>query len=456
MEPYLDETAYYDTPNCTWPFGTHIAIVEIDEETGQIELVRYVAVDDVGNKINPMIVDGQLHGGIAQGVGQALWEGAVYDDQGQLLSGSMLDYTMPRASFFPFIELDETVTPSPVNPIGVKGVGEAGAIASTAAVANAVVDALSPLGIRHLDMPYTSQTVWRAIQWREGRPGVIPAAFDYQRPASVDEALRALSDTTGGAKVIAGGQSLLPLLKLRLASADTLVDIGRLAELKAQGPTPDGGYEIGALATYAELIEATSLGWAAEAHASTSATSRSAIAARSAARSPTATRPRTCPRWRWRSTTRSCSARSAASGPCRSTASSRARSRPGWRPTSCSSRSVPRTRCRPAPRVPTGSSPSRRPATRSSGVAAVVAMDGGIVSHARVALTGVGANPYRAKAVEAALARQRRIGRRRSRRLPSTPLTARPSTATSMPTANTGRRMAVVYTRRAIEAALGR
>ena len=168
MEPYLDETAYYDTPNCTWPFGTHIAIVEIDEETGHVELVRYVAVDDVGKKINPMIVDGQLHGGIAQGVGQALWEGAIYDDQGQLLTGSMMDYTVPRASFFPNIELDETVTPSPVNPIGVKGVGEAGAIASTAAVANAVIDALSPLGIRHLDMPYTPQTVWRAIQGSKG------------------------------------------------------------------------------------------------------------------------------------------------------------------------------------------------------------------------------------------------------------------------------------------------
>ncbi|MEA2653634.1 MAG: aerobic carbon-monoxide dehydrogenase large subunit, partial [Chloroflexota bacterium] len=168
MEPYLDETAYHDTPNCTWPFGTHIAIVEIDEETGVVELKRYVAVDDVGKKINPMIVDGQLHGGIAQGVGQALWEGAIYDDQGQLLSGSMMDYTLPRASFFPNLELAETITPSPVNPLGVKGVGEAGAIASTAAVANAVVDALSPLGIRHLDMPYTPQTVWRAIQGSKG------------------------------------------------------------------------------------------------------------------------------------------------------------------------------------------------------------------------------------------------------------------------------------------------
>jgi aerobic carbon-monoxide dehydrogenase large subunit len=164
MEPYLDETAYYDTPNCTWPFGTHIAVVEIDEETGNTELIRYLAVDDVGKKINPMIVDGQLHGGIVQGVGQALWETAVYSDDGQLLSGSMMDYALPRASWLPNIELDETVTPSPVNPLGVKGVGEAGAIASTAAVANAVNDALSPLGIRHLDMPFTAQTVWRAIQ----------------------------------------------------------------------------------------------------------------------------------------------------------------------------------------------------------------------------------------------------------------------------------------------------
>ncbi len=164
MEPYLDETAYHDTPNCTWPFGTHVAIVEVDEESGVVDLVRYVAVDDVGKKVNPMIVDGQLHGGIAQGVGQALWEGAVYDDEGQLLTGSMLDYPLPRASWLPSFELDETVTPSPVNPLGVKGVGEAGAIASTAAVANAVMDALSPYGIRHLDMPLTPQKVWAALQ----------------------------------------------------------------------------------------------------------------------------------------------------------------------------------------------------------------------------------------------------------------------------------------------------
>jgi carbon-monoxide dehydrogenase large subunit len=171
MEPYLDETVYHDTPNCTWPFGTHIALVEIDEATGKVDLVRYVAVDDVGKKINPMIVDGQLHGGIVQGVGQALWEGAIYGDDGQLQSGSMLDYALPRAAWLPNLELDETVTPSPVNPLGVKGVGEAGAIASTAAVANAVIDALSPFGIRHLDMPYTAQTVWRAMRDAKAKGG---------------------------------------------------------------------------------------------------------------------------------------------------------------------------------------------------------------------------------------------------------------------------------------------
>ena len=164
MEPYLDETAYYDTPNCTWPFGTHIAIVEVDEGTGVVDLIRYIAVDDVGKKINPMIVDGQLHGGIAQGVGQALWEAAIYGEDGELRSGSMLDYALPRAEWLPNFELDETVTPSPVNPLGVKGVGEAGAIASTAAVANAVNDALAPLGIKHLDMPLSAARIWAAMQ----------------------------------------------------------------------------------------------------------------------------------------------------------------------------------------------------------------------------------------------------------------------------------------------------
>jgi carbon-monoxide dehydrogenase large subunit len=164
MEPFLDDVTYYDPPECTYPFGTHICVVEVDKDTGQVKVLRYLAVDDVGKRINPMIVEGQIHGGIAQGVGQALWEGAVYDENGQLTSGSMSDYAVPRAHFFPRIETGSTETPSPNNPLGVKGVGETGTIASTPAVVNAVVDALSPFGIRHLDMPLTPEKVWRAMQ----------------------------------------------------------------------------------------------------------------------------------------------------------------------------------------------------------------------------------------------------------------------------------------------------
>jgi carbon-monoxide dehydrogenase large subunit len=168
MEPGLETTSFYNPSNFVFPFGTHLAVVEIDRETGEVELVRYVAVDDVGNVINPMIVDGQLHGGIAQGVGQALWEEGVYDEGGQLLTATLLDYAVPRAHRLPSYELDRTVTPCPHNPLGVKGVGEAGAIASPAAVTNAVLDALAPFGVEHLDMPLTPEKVWRAM--RAGGP----------------------------------------------------------------------------------------------------------------------------------------------------------------------------------------------------------------------------------------------------------------------------------------------
>jgi aerobic carbon-monoxide dehydrogenase large subunit len=164
LEPGLEATSFFDPPNFTYPFGTHIAMVEVDADTGQVTLLRYVAVDDVGNVINPMIVDGQLHGGIAQGVAQALWESAEYDENAQLLTGSLMSYGLPKAHQLPFFELDRTVTPSPVNPLGVKGVGEAGAIASPPAVVNAVMDALSPFGIAHIDMPLTAPKVWQAIQ----------------------------------------------------------------------------------------------------------------------------------------------------------------------------------------------------------------------------------------------------------------------------------------------------
>jgi carbon-monoxide dehydrogenase large subunit len=163
MEAFLDETSYYDPPNCTFPFGTHIAIVEVDAETGMVDLKRYVGVDDVGNPINPLIIEGQLHGGIAQGIAQALYERGVYDENGQLLSGTLMDYAVPTASMLPSYELDRTVTPSPVNPMGVKGAGEAGTIGSAQAVMNAVIDALAPFNVRHLQMPATPENVWRAI-----------------------------------------------------------------------------------------------------------------------------------------------------------------------------------------------------------------------------------------------------------------------------------------------------
>jgi carbon-monoxide dehydrogenase large subunit len=168
VEPGLEETAFYNPANFVYPFGTHVAVVEVDRDSGEVDLVRYIAVDDCGNRINPMIVDGQVHGGIAYGVGQALWEEAVYDEQGQLVTATLLDYALPRAHKLPSFELDSTVTPCPHNPLGVKGIGEAGTIAAPAAVANAVVDALRPFGVRHLDMPLTAEKVWRAMR-PEGR-----------------------------------------------------------------------------------------------------------------------------------------------------------------------------------------------------------------------------------------------------------------------------------------------
>ncbi len=164
MEPGLEATTYYDPPNFTFPFGTHVAEVEVDPEIGTVEIVRYSACDDCGRQINPMIVEGQLHGGITQGIGQALYETAVYDTNGQLLSGSMMEYHVPTAANVPPFALDHTVTLTKTNPLGVKGIGEAGTIASTPAVVNAVIDALSPLGITHLDMPLTAEKVWRAIR----------------------------------------------------------------------------------------------------------------------------------------------------------------------------------------------------------------------------------------------------------------------------------------------------
>ena len=163
LEPGLNETAFYDPSNFTFPFGTHIAVVEVDPDTGEVTLNRYLAVDDVGDMINPMIVDGQVHGGLAQGIAQALYEEAVYDESGQLLTGTLMDYAVPKAHRLISFETARTITPSPHNPLGVKGVGEAGTIASSAAIVNAVMDALKPYGIKHLDMPLRPEKIWQAI-----------------------------------------------------------------------------------------------------------------------------------------------------------------------------------------------------------------------------------------------------------------------------------------------------
>jgi carbon-monoxide dehydrogenase large subunit len=169
LEPGLEASAFFDPPNFVYPFGTHIAVVRVDPETGEIRLERYIAVDDCGKVINPMIVAGQVQGGVAQGVGQALWEGAQYDENGQLLTGSLMDYAVPKADFLPNFELAMTETPTTSNPLGVKGIGETGTIASTAAVYNAVIDALAPFGVTKIEMPMTPERVWRAIRGADGR-----------------------------------------------------------------------------------------------------------------------------------------------------------------------------------------------------------------------------------------------------------------------------------------------
>ncbi len=163
MEPNLEDSSHFDPTNFTFPFGTHLAVVEVDTETGGVRLDRYVAVDDCGNQINPLIVDGQIHGGIVQGAAQALWEEAVYDDEGNLMSASLIDYLVPSSAEVPSFEMASTVTPSPSNPMGVKGIGEAGTIGAAPAVINAVVDALSPFGIQDIAMPASPQRVWQAI-----------------------------------------------------------------------------------------------------------------------------------------------------------------------------------------------------------------------------------------------------------------------------------------------------
>jgi carbon-monoxide dehydrogenase large subunit len=164
VEPGLTEQMVFEPPNYTFPFGAHVAVVEVDGETGEVKLRNYYCVDDCGRILNPLLVDGQVHGGLAQGIGQALWEDHVYDENGQLVTGTLMDYTLPKAHHFPWFETSNTETRTPVNPLGVKGVGEAGTIGSTPAIVNAVVDALKPFGVRHLDMPLKPEKIWRAMK----------------------------------------------------------------------------------------------------------------------------------------------------------------------------------------------------------------------------------------------------------------------------------------------------
>jgi carbon-monoxide dehydrogenase large subunit len=164
MDPGLEETSFFDPDNFTFPFGAHACIVDVDIETGNVDVERYVSVDDCGPAINPMLIDGQVHGGIVHAIGQALFERIHYDEDGQLVTGTFVDYALPSAADVPSFETDRTETPSPVNSLGVKGVGEAGTIAASPAILNAVIDALRPLGVTMFNMPITSEGVWRAIE----------------------------------------------------------------------------------------------------------------------------------------------------------------------------------------------------------------------------------------------------------------------------------------------------
>ena len=219
--------------------------------------MKYVAVDDCGNVLNPLLVEGQVHGGIVQAFGQAMLEEAVYDEQGQLITGELTDYAIPRAADMPWMETDRTVTPSPVNPLGVKGVGEAGTIGATPALANAVADAL--VSVRRAPRGHAVQARTNLEAHAKGQQEgkMIPAPFEYAAPKTLEEALRLVERHGDEAKILAGGHSLLPLMKLRLAQPRYVIDIGRLRGM-SYIREENGHIAIGALTTHAE-IESSSL-----------------------------------------------------------------------------------------------------------------------------------------------------------------------------------------------------
>ena len=246
MELGLEETTFFDPENFVFPFGAHACIVDVDGETGKVDVVRYVAVDDCGNPINPLLIDGQVHGGITAGIGQALYERVHYDQDGQLVTGTFVDYGLATAAEMPSFETDRTVTPSPANTLGAKGIGEAGTIAASAAVTNAVIDALLLLGYLH---QHAADTDARLAGDRPGQGRcrrMIPAEFDYEAPETLQDAISMLSQRADeDAKLLAGGHSLIPLMKLRLASPGLLIDLRRVPGLhgvqREERPLADRG-----------------------------------------------------------------------------------------------------------------------------------------------------------------------------------------------------------------------
>jgi carbon-monoxide dehydrogenase large subunit len=196
IEPNLDASASYDPVNFSFPHGTHLCAMEVDTETGRVQMRKYVCVDDIGNIINPLIVAGQVHGGLVQGISQALWEEAVYDDSGTLVTGSFVDYLLPTAADTISFEIDHTTSPSTTNTLGTKGVGEAGTIASTPAVVNAVVDAVRHLGVDDITMPCTPERVWRAINSGSSGGETTEAAAPHFDPSTGMDGT--VDRTTGG------------------------------------------------------------------------------------------------------------------------------------------------------------------------------------------------------------------------------------------------------------------
>jgi CO/xanthine dehydrogenase FAD-binding subunit len=250
MEPGLEETTFFDPENFVFPFGAHACIVDVDVETGKIDIARYVAVDDCGPAINPMLIDGQVHGGIVHGIGQALFERIHYDENGQLVTGTFVDYALPSAADVPSFETDRTETPSPVNSLGVKGIGEAGTRRPR-----------TPRWV--VGRARQRQRRLRTDQPERGRCAVIPAEFDYMAPTSLEEALTALRDGGEDAKVLAGGHSLIPLMKLRFAAPSLLVDLRYVPGL-AGIQRENGTVRIGAMTRHVD-VAGGGLGLASEA-----------------------------------------------------------------------------------------------------------------------------------------------------------------------------------------------